>query len=148
MSLTLASDEVKVLLDSLPYVDTEYDDPAMQSQVRALIEAEMGSMQPRDYLAHLPKPSEMDFPDNPVLASEVPRCRRTTSTSSALSSTQIVFWTSCLSFISGAQNGRWATDAASRRQQVSASSEIHRTSSLKHMKIFLISECVLCCLGA
>jgi hypothetical protein len=31
----------------------------------------MGAMQPRDYLSHLPAPPELDFPHNPVLASEV-----------------------------------------------------------------------------
>ena len=77
--LTVAAEEIAVLLDSLPYIDTEYEDPAMQSEVRRLIEAEMQAMVPRDYLAHLPAPPELSYPENPVLASEVQAPRLYTS---------------------------------------------------------------------
>jgi hypothetical protein len=50
-----------------------YDNPAVQSAVRSLIEEEMAAIQPRNYLAHLPPPPDLSFPDNPVLASEVRR---------------------------------------------------------------------------
>ena len=46
----------RVLLDALPYIDREYEDPAVQAMVRSMIEAEMAAMEPRDYLAHLPPP--------------------------------------------------------------------------------------------
>jgi len=59
------------LITTAQYFDYRYDNPAVQSAVRSLIEEEMGSMLPRDYLAHLPPPPDLSFPDNPVLASEV-----------------------------------------------------------------------------
>lgn len=59
------------LITTAHYFDYRYDNPAVQSAVRSLIEEEMASMPPRDYLAHLPPPPDLSFPDNPVLASEV-----------------------------------------------------------------------------
>ena len=50
----------RVLLDALPYIDREYEDPAVQAMVRSMIEAEMAAMEPRDYLAHLPPPPSLD----------------------------------------------------------------------------------------
>mmetsp|Transcript_54293 Transcript_54293/g.69803 ORF Transcript_54293/g.69803 Transcript_54293/m.69803 type:complete len:149 (-) Transcript_54293:437-883(-) len=73
MALINASDEVKVLLDALPYIDSEYDNPVIQSEVRSLIEQEMASMQPRDYLAHLPSPPSSLFSNNEMLSSEMER---------------------------------------------------------------------------
>jgi pre-mRNA-splicing factor SPF27 len=44
------------LIDSLAYIDREYDDPATQQAVHDLLEAEMATFRPKDYLAHLPYP--------------------------------------------------------------------------------------------
>lgn len=46
-----------VVLDGLPYIDTEYADPTIRSQVDKLVEREMKAFQPPDYLAELPMPS-------------------------------------------------------------------------------------------
>ena len=47
--------------------------PDPGDKVKALIEQEMGAMVPRDYLAHLPAPPALDFPENPMLAAEMRR---------------------------------------------------------------------------
>eukprot|EP00622_Pseudochattonella_farcimen_P000458 FR734956.1.p1 GENE.FR734956.1~~FR734956.1.p1 ORF type:complete len:215 (+),score=33.63 FR734956.1:167-811(+) len=55
----VAADAIKrerVLIDALPYLDNEYEDPQVQAQVHALIESEMSGLPSRDYLAHLPLP--------------------------------------------------------------------------------------------
>jgi len=74
MEIVAAEEEARVLIDALPYLDTEYDDPGVQAAVRSLIEHEMAGMAPRDYLAHLPAPEGLlSFPENPVLAAEMRR---------------------------------------------------------------------------
>jgi len=47
----------RVLIDALPYLDNEYEDPTVQAEVNALIESEMESLPSRNYLAHLPLPT-------------------------------------------------------------------------------------------
>ena len=48
-------------VDALPYVDAQYNDPAMKRQVDALVEAEMQNFAPGDYLGHLPASYEPNF---------------------------------------------------------------------------------------
>ena len=48
-------------VDALPYVDAQYNDPAMKRQVDALVEAEMRTFTPGDYLGHLPASYEPNF---------------------------------------------------------------------------------------
>jgi hypothetical protein len=50
---SLAEKIACVQVDALPYVDSEFNDPAMQAHVRALVQAEMQSFTPPDYLAQL-----------------------------------------------------------------------------------------------
>ena len=38
------------VVDALPYVDMQYNDPAMKRQVDAMVEAEMQTFTPGDYL--------------------------------------------------------------------------------------------------
>lgn len=45
------------LLDSLGYLDLEYEDPSMAARVHALIEEEMRRLPPRDYLEDRPVPT-------------------------------------------------------------------------------------------
>ena len=72
--IVAAGEEARVLIDALPYLDAEYDDPGVQAAVRSLIEHEMAGMAPRDYPAHLPAPEGLlSFPENPVLAAEMRR---------------------------------------------------------------------------
>eukprot|EP00164_Ancoracysta_twista_P002938 GFYU01003909.1.p1 GENE.GFYU01003909.1~~GFYU01003909.1.p1 ORF type:complete len:251 (-),score=55.56 GFYU01003909.1:146-898(-) len=47
--------EINHLLDALPYVDQEYNDPEMQKRVEKMIQKEMSTFKPKDYLK--------DFPD-------------------------------------------------------------------------------------
>ena len=47
-------------IDALPYVDSQYNDPKMKKQVDQLVQAEMKTFAPGDYLAHLP-PYEPNF---------------------------------------------------------------------------------------
>lgn len=49
------------VVDALPYVDMQYNDPAMKRQVDAMVEAEMQTFTPGDYLGHLPPPYEPNF---------------------------------------------------------------------------------------
>ena len=45
-----------VLIDALPYIDQEYNDPEMKKQVDALIAAELKTFKPqRDYLEKFPE---------------------------------------------------------------------------------------------
>ena len=44
MEVVTADTSQHVLLDALPYLDTEYDDPAVQAMVRTMIEEEMAEM--------------------------------------------------------------------------------------------------------
>ena len=59
MALTASGSQEKIHLDALPYLDSEYDDPAEQEMVKKLIDEEMAQMEPRDYLAHLPPPPDL-----------------------------------------------------------------------------------------
>ena len=59
MALTAGGSQEKIHLDALPYLDSEYDDPAVQAMVKKLIDEEMAKMEPRDYLAHLPPPPDL-----------------------------------------------------------------------------------------
>ena len=43
------------LIDALPYVDSQYNDPKMKQRVDQLVQAEMETFAPRDYVAHLPQ---------------------------------------------------------------------------------------------
>jgi len=56
-------------IDALPYVDSQYNNPAVKRQVDALVEAELKTFAPRDYLEHLPL-REPDFEAHPILQSE------------------------------------------------------------------------------
>ena len=50
----------EVSLDALPYVDTLIKDAGMQDAVNRLIEAEMKTFKPRDYLVHLTGPTDIN----------------------------------------------------------------------------------------
>jgi pre-mRNA-splicing factor SPF27 len=43
------------LMDALPYVDSQYNDAQMKKRVDQLVQAEMKTFAPRDYVAHLPQ---------------------------------------------------------------------------------------------
>jgi len=43
------------LIDALPYVDSQYNDAKMKKRVDQLVQAEMKTFAPRDYVAHLPQ---------------------------------------------------------------------------------------------
>lgn len=58
------------MVDALPYVDKEYNDPSMRAQVHALIQAEMQAFKPeKDYLEPWPM-HEPTFEANPMLQAE------------------------------------------------------------------------------
>ena len=58
------------LIDALPYVDQQYNDPAMKAQVQALIAEELKTFKPsRDYLEPWPM-YEPTFEANPMLQAE------------------------------------------------------------------------------
>jgi len=57
------------LIDALPYVDSQYNDAKMKKRVDQLVQAEMETFAPRDYVAHLPQ-YEPNFEDHPVLQAE------------------------------------------------------------------------------
>ena len=66
----LALPAPKILVDALPYIDGAYNDPAIKSQVHALIEEEMKTFKPeKDYLAPWPM-REPDFSKTQLLESE------------------------------------------------------------------------------
>ena len=57
-------------VDALPYVDMQYNDPAMKRKVDELVEAEMRTFRPdRDYLERWPM-HEPNFDDHPLLQAE------------------------------------------------------------------------------
>eukprot|EP00009_Paramoeba_aestuarina_P003003 CAMPEP_0201507490 /NCGR_PEP_ID=MMETSP0161_2-20130828/1142_1 /ASSEMBLY_ACC=CAM_ASM_000251 /TAXON_ID=180227 /ORGANISM="Neoparamoeba aestuarina, Strain SoJaBio B1-5/56/2" /LENGTH=226 /DNA_ID=CAMNT_0047901869 /DNA_START=44 /DNA_END=720 /DNA_ORIENTATION=- len=65
----------RMMLDSLPYIDGGMSDEE-QLIVQKMIEEEMRRMGgTEDYLAHLPPPPQMDFPNNPILAKEFQRIK-------------------------------------------------------------------------
>ncbi|KAJ1939727.1 hypothetical protein FBU59_004026, partial [Linderina macrospora] len=63
-------DPHSVTIDSLPYIDKEYDDPTMRDHISALIEEEMGRMSP----PLLAKPTSL-FKNNELLRKEYERVR-------------------------------------------------------------------------
>lgn len=62
-----------VLVDALPYLDNEYDEPEMQAVVHQLIESEMSTMPRKDYLAHLPPPPIPSQWGTPLMDKELGR---------------------------------------------------------------------------
>lgn len=66
--------------ESLPYIDSEYDDPVVKEAVRAIISQEMKMFSPleKNYLAHLPYPN-LSFSKSPNLAVEYDRISKTGS---------------------------------------------------------------------
>ena len=50
---SLAEKIACVKIDALPYIDGEFNNPAVKAQVHALVQQEMSSFQPRDYLKDL-----------------------------------------------------------------------------------------------
>ena len=52
---TLALPAPTTAIDALPYVDSQYNDAKMKKRVDQLVEAEMKTFAPRDYVAHLPQ---------------------------------------------------------------------------------------------
>jgi len=50
---SLAEKIACVQIDALPYIDGEFNDPAMKAKVQALVQAEMQKFQPPDYLKEL-----------------------------------------------------------------------------------------------
>ncbi|ORX65605.1 breast carcinoma amplified sequence 2 [Linderina pennispora] len=63
-------DSHSAAIDSLPYIDKEYDDPSMRDQVSSLIQKEMGRMSP----PLLPKSTTL-FKNNDLLRKEYERVR-------------------------------------------------------------------------
>mmetsp|Transcript_22522 Transcript_22522/g.31366 ORF Transcript_22522/g.31366 Transcript_22522/m.31366 type:complete len:229 (+) Transcript_22522:69-755(+) len=61
------------LLDSLPYVDESVNDDATESQVKRLIQQEMRSFQPPQYLSKYSNVSTNLFHNHPLLQSEMDR---------------------------------------------------------------------------
>lgn len=61
------------LIDALSYIDRDYDDPSMKEVVHSLIEEEMASFEPPDYLAQKPAP-KLQF-NSPILKAEWTRVR-------------------------------------------------------------------------
>ncbi|KAI9506650.1 hypothetical protein GGI25_006095 [Coemansia spiralis] len=61
----------QILLDSLPYIDKEYDEPETRDQVLQMIQNEMGSMSP----PMLPKDSSSLFKSKEILRKEYERVR-------------------------------------------------------------------------
>jgi pre-mRNA-splicing factor SPF27 len=56
-------------IDALPYIDSQYNDPEMKARVDSLVQAEMRTFRPGNYLAHLPE-HEVNFPEDSVLQYE------------------------------------------------------------------------------
>ena len=65
--------EAEATLDALPYVDVQIDQvPQMKEYVQHLIQEEMKTFKPRDYISHLPSP-ELTFAEHPMLRAEMER---------------------------------------------------------------------------
>ncbi|KAJ9537324.1 hypothetical protein OSB04_030057 [Centaurea solstitialis] len=64
-------------IDALPYIDDEYGDPKVKTEVDRLIEEEMrrSSKKPSDYLKDLPPVAKFNFENYPMLAREYERVR-------------------------------------------------------------------------
>eukprot|EP00002_Diphylleia_rotans_P004083 TRINITY_DN1293_c0_g1_i2.p1 TRINITY_DN1293_c0_g1~~TRINITY_DN1293_c0_g1_i2.p1 ORF type:complete len:221 (-),score=56.97 TRINITY_DN1293_c0_g1_i2:403-1065(-) len=66
-----------LLIDSLPYIDREYNIDGMRSQVEELIRREKEHFQPEtDYLGHLPPAPQLSFSGSAFLQSEFERIAR------------------------------------------------------------------------
>ena len=65
--LALPAPHIEV--DALPYIDSQYNDPEMKARVDSLVQAEMRTFRPGNYLAHLPE-HEVNFPEDSVLQYE------------------------------------------------------------------------------
>eukprot|EP00735_Rhodelphis_limneticus_P004125 TRINITY_DN15679_c0_g1::TRINITY_DN15679_c0_g1_i1::g.18754::m.18754 TRINITY_DN15679_c0_g1::TRINITY_DN15679_c0_g1_i1::g.18754 ORF type:complete len:262 (+),score=58.97,sp/Q5RKQ0/SPF27_DANRE/31.07/4e-33,BCAS2/PF05700.6/2.4e-55,AcylCoA_dehyd_C/PF12186.3/0.073,Sda/PF08970.5/8.6e+02,Sda/PF08970.5/1.1e+04,Sda/PF08970.5/1.1,IncA/PF04156.9/1.4e+03,IncA/PF04156.9/0.52,KxDL/PF10241.4/3.4e+03,KxDL/PF10241.4/3.4e+03,KxDL/PF10241.4/2.6,DASH_Spc34/PF08657.5/13,Fib_alpha/PF08702.5/2.6e+03,Fib_alpha/PF08702.5/2. len=59
-------------LDSLPYIDHEFNDSAMKAQVESMIAAEMKKFRPRNYMDDFPKPSTV-FETSDAIKQELER---------------------------------------------------------------------------
>ncbi|KXS17090.1 breast carcinoma amplified sequence 2 [Gonapodya prolifera JEL478] len=70
----MASEGGNVILDSLPYIDKEYEDECVRAEVDALIEEELQRRPARD-APNLP-PEILLFESNPILAAELDRVER------------------------------------------------------------------------
>lgn len=66
---SLALPAPTVLVDALPYIDGQYNDPAIKKQVHALIAEEMKTFKPDDYLAKWPM-HEPNFESTTLLQAE------------------------------------------------------------------------------
>mmetsp|Transcript_4509 Transcript_4509/g.6914 ORF Transcript_4509/g.6914 Transcript_4509/m.6914 type:complete len:213 (+) Transcript_4509:135-773(+) len=65
--------------DALPYIDKEYEHPAVQDAIHALIADEMRSFAPsKNYISHLPYP-RLKFANSAVLQGEMARVANGTS---------------------------------------------------------------------
>lgn len=58
------------LVSALPYVDNTPYTEEVQKEVLSLIEAEMRTFTPEDYLTYLPLPPALSFDDSPLLQQE------------------------------------------------------------------------------
>eukprot|EP00163_Fabomonas_tropica_P001976 TRINITY_DN1146_c0_g1_i1.p1 TRINITY_DN1146_c0_g1~~TRINITY_DN1146_c0_g1_i1.p1 ORF type:complete len:220 (-),score=51.10 TRINITY_DN1146_c0_g1_i1:769-1428(-) len=61
--------EVGSLLDSLPYHDTQYNEPDIKAKVDRLVSKEMAKFTPKDYLEQYPLP-QVDFKSTALLGNE------------------------------------------------------------------------------
>jgi len=64
-----------VLVDALPYIDEEYNDPRMKDMVDGLVREEMRRFDPPDYLKDRLPELTLRFANNPVLKKEFERIR-------------------------------------------------------------------------
>lgn len=65
--LTDSDGDPKLLIDALPYIDAEYENPQMKDRVTALVQEEMRNFTPSDYLSHLPAP-KTSYPTGSLLS--------------------------------------------------------------------------------
>ncbi|CAN8270249.1 unnamed protein product [Cochlearia groenlandica] len=65
------------VIDALPYIDDEYGNPLVKSEVDRLVEEEMrrSSKKPSDFLKDLPPLPKFDFENCPILGKEYERVR-------------------------------------------------------------------------
>ncbi|XP_058107624.1 pre-mRNA-splicing factor SPF27 homolog [Magnolia sinica] len=67
----------EIIIDSLPYIDDDYADPTVKSEVDRLVEDEMrrSLKKPADFLKDLPPLPKFNFEKHPMLAREYERVR-------------------------------------------------------------------------